>query len=498
MVGLQIGLRAGELNAKIRSRGVHRGLMRGFASVGCMVVGKTGGLDMVTRRRFGAMVGAALLPGVARAQADADFQLQFDVVAGSQGEADAALAAMVAGGRTDMIAGLILALRFNRNRQGEIMAALQRLTGADDREEWFDWMLWQEAHPEVVPHASYAAFMREMHLQIDPNFDVFLKPEYLQRDRMGIRIEEIAWGGVVKDGIPSLDNPSMIAAGDADYMRSDDLVFGVAINGDVRAYPLRIMGWHEMFNDVIGGVSVALAYCTLCGAGILYDTKVRGRANPFVFGSSGFLYRSNKLMFDRATHSLWNQFTGKPVVGRLADSGIALMQRPVVITSWKDWREANPGTVILSQDTGYRRDYGSGVVYNDYFASADLMFPALADQARQRQKDYVFGIQQFGAAKAWPLTAFARRPVINDAVGDVAVVVIGDDETRTVRAYARGALQFSRQEGALVSDDGVAWVMQEDALVAGDGRRLERVAGHVAYWFAWDGYLGDASELYAP
>jgi hypothetical protein len=126
------------------------------------------------------------------------------------------------------------------------------------------------------------------------------------------------------------------------------------------------------------------------------------------------------------------------------------------------------------------------------------MFPALADQARQRQKDYVFGIQQFGAAKAWPLTAFARQPVINDAVGDVAVVVIGDDDTRSARAYERGGLQFARQGGALVSDDGVAWAMQEEALVAADGRRLARVAGHVSYWFAWDGYLGEAAELYVP
>jgi Protein of unknown function (DUF3179) len=454
---------------------------------------------MISRRRFGAMmVASGMMPGALRAQADAAFQLQYDVVAGSQREADAALAAIVEGKRTDMIAGLILALRFNGDRQAEIQNALRSLTGADSPAEWFDWMVWQEAHPEVIPDPSYADFMRGLHLQIDPNFEVFFKPEYLRRDRMGIRIEEIAWGGVVKDGIPSLDNPAMIAAGDADYMRSDDLVFGVAINGDVRAYPLRIMGWHEMFNDVIGDVPVALAYCTLCGAGILYDTKVAGRTKPLVFGSSGFLYRSNKLMFDRATHSLWNQFTGKPVVGKLADSGIELTQRPVVITSWEDWRSANPGTTILSLDTGYRRDYDSGVVYNEYFASPDLMFPALADQGRQRQKDYVFGIQQFGAAKAWPITAFARHPVINDAVADVAVVVIGDADTRSARAYERGALQFSRRSGTLRSDDGTIWTMGEEALTAPDGRSLPRVAGHVSYWFAWDGYLGDAAELYAP
>jgi hypothetical protein len=454
---------------------------------------------MVTRRRFGAMMMASgVIPGMARAQDDASFQLQFDVVGGSQGEADASLATIVEGRRTDLIAGLILGLRFNGNREAQIQDALRQLTGADGPDEWFDWMLWQEAHPEVIPHPSYADFMRDLHLRIDPNFDVFFKPEYMRRDRMGIRIEEIAWGGVVKDGIPSLDNPAMIAAGDADYMRSDDLVFGVAINGDVRAYPLRIMGWHEMFNDVIGDVPVALAYCTLCGAGILYDTKVPGRTKPLVFGSSGFLYRSNKLMFDRATHSLWNQFTGRPVVGKLADSGLALTQRPVVITSWENWRAANPGTTILSLETGHRRNYDSGVVYQEYFASPDLMFPALADQGRQRQKDYVFGIQQFGAARAWPITAFARQPVINDAVGDVAVVVIGDADTRSARAYERGGLEFAARDGALVSSDGAVWTPGEEALVAPDGRSLPRVAGHVAYWFAWDGYLGDAATLYAP
>ena len=457
------------------------------------------GADMVTRRHFGAMMLASgLAPQALWGQSRAALQLQLDVVGGTQREADAAIAVILAAKRTDLIAGLILALRFNRDREPQINAALRTLTGADRPANWFDWMLWQEAHPKIIPDPSYAAFMRNLHLQIDPNFDGFLKPEYLRRDRMGIRIEEIAWGGVVKDGIPSLDNPAMIAAGDADYMRDDDLVFGVAINGDLRAYPLRIMGWHEMFNDVIGGVPVALAYCTLCGAGILYDTKVAGRTKPLVFGSSGFLYRSNKLMFDRATQSLWNQFTGKPVVGKLANSGITLSQRPVVIDTWENWRAANPGTTILSLNTGHRRNYGSGVVYNDYFASPDLMFPALANQDLQRQKDYVFGIQQFGAAKAWPIKAFARRPVINDAVGDVAVVVIGDADTRSARAYERSGLTFARKGGALVSGDGAVWTIGEEALTAADGRSLARVAGHVAYWFAWDGYLGDVAELYKP
>jgi hypothetical protein len=453
---------------------------------------------MPSRRHFiAASLAASLMPLTAQAEQSAELRLLWDVAGGATAEAEAALAAIRDGNRRDMTAGLILILRFVPEREAEVNQTLRALTGEAKAGNWFEWMLWQERHPEFEPHPSFIDFMRDLYLRIDPEFDTFLRADYMTRDRARIRAEEITWGGVVKDGIPSLDNPTMINAAEASYLRNDDLVFGVAINGDVRAYPLRIMGWHEMFNEVIGGVPVALAYCTLCGSGILYETKVKGRSKPFIFGSSGFLYRSNKLMFDRATLSLWNQFTGKPVTGKLANSGIELQQRPVVIARWDDWRAANPTTKVLALETGYRRDYGSGVVYNEYFASKDLMFPAVADQSRQKQKDYVFGIRRFGGAKAWPLKAFQKKPVINDAVADLSVVLLGDTDSRSARAYERGDLTFAMNSGQLVSNDGVVWQAQEEALLAGDGRSLARVAGHVAYWFAWDGYLGDGAELYS-
>ena len=452
---------------------------------------------MLSRRAFtGLLLGSGVMPSRLLGQEDQEYLWQWDVLFGTDREMAAALQAIGARGSPDLAAGLIVALRYNRDRTEVISDTLAALTGESGAKDWFGWMLWQEQHPEVVPHPSFIDFHRDIMLRIDPNFDVLLRRDYLQRDRMKIRLEEIAWGGVVKDGIPSLDNPRMVAAGAADYMRDDDLVFGVAINGDVRAYPLRIMGWHEMFNEVIGGVPVALAYCTLCGSGILYETRVPGRARPFVFGSSGFLYRSNKLMFDRETHSLWNQFTGRPVVGPLVDSGIELVQRPVVIARWDEWRRDHPGTRILSLDTGFRRDYGSGVVYQDYFASPDLMFPTVTDQSRQKQKDYVFGIRRFGGAKAWPVEAFRKQRLINDSVAGLNVVLIGDAEARTVRAYERGERQFRLAGGRMTSDDGMVWMLTEDALTSDAGDALPRVAGHVAFWFAWDGYLGDQSELY--
>ncbi len=420
------------------------------------------------------------------------------LILGAETDFQNALAALQARGKPDAAAAMILAQRYRRQVSLELSQALEALTGHAAL-GWFDWMLWQEAHPEIEPHPSFAELKLETLRRIDPNFLYFFRHDWAEPGNMKIRLEEITWGGVAADGIPALDYPKLIAAAEADYLRGDDLVFGVEIDGDARAYPLRIMGWHEMFNEVIGGVLVALAYCTLCGSGILFETGVEGRAQPFVFGSSGLLSHSNKLMFDRETDSLWNQFTGQPVVGPLAGSGIVLRIRPVVIVTWAKWRTAHPDSRVLSLDTGHQRDYGSGVVYAEYFASPDLMFPTRADESRLRQKDYVFGIRDVGAAKAWPIKAFADRAVINDAVGNRAVVLIGNAETRSVRAYERGGRSFeSTAEENRLRGPGGLWQVTEEALLGPGGTRLARVPGHLAYWFAWDGYLGVQSELYQP
>ncbi|VAV94284.1 hypothetical protein MNBD_ALPHA08-23 [hydrothermal vent metagenome] len=419
-----------------------------------------------------------------------------NVVFGGQLEREVALDALVRRGQLDVAATLVLALRYSG--KVSIAAALSTLAGKK-LPTWNKAMLWQEANPEIVPHKSYRDLKLEVLRRIDPNFMRFLGKERSDQTRMKIRLEEIAWGGVVVDGIPSLDSPKLITADEADYMKDDDLIFGVEINGDARAYPLRIMGWHEMFNETIGGVPVALAYCTLCGSGILFETLVEGRSKPLVFGSSGFLYRSNKLMFDRETDSLWNQFTGEPVSGPLVDSGIKLKILPVLITSWEQWKAKNPKTRILSLTTGYRRNYDSGNVYKEYFASPDLMFPAIVrDESKLKRKDYVFGIRDFAVSKAWPISAFKKTRVINDAIGGKNLVLVGNAATRSVRAYQRQGQTFEWSEGTEQLRDGnTLWKISENALTAPDGSTLSRVPGHIAYWFAWDSYLGTDSELYA-
>lgn len=399
-------------------------------------------------------------------------------------------------GNTDVVPLLTMAVRY-RGPDPTILKTLSMLTG-ENIGNWRDAMLWQETHPEVKPHASYRPLKLDVFTRIDPNFMQFLGEDLSLPENLDIRLEEITWGGVRVDGIPSLDNPELVSADEANYLVDSDLVFGVEINGDVRAYPLRIMGWHEMFNETIGGVPVALAYCTLCGAGILFETQVDGQAEPLVFGSSGFLYRSNKLMFDRKTNSLWNQFTGKPVSGPLRTSGVELKIRPNVITSWKNWKKLHPDTKVLSLNTGHNRDYGSGIVYQEYFSSPDLMFPtAVRDESQVKRKDYVFGIRDIAASKAWPIAAFEGGKVINDQIGTRNIVIVGDRETLTARAYDRGDLSFEKTEDPnVLKGAGGNWTIAEDSLNGPKGEKLKRVPGHLAFWFAWDGYLGVESDLY--
>jgi len=400
-------------------------------------------------------------------------------------------------GDKNLIPTFVLAMRLTGSNV-HVAKALSDLTG-ETITTWHEAYQWQERHPDIVPHESFRALKLRFLGSRDEQFLAFFAPPYGNRDQMRIRLEEVVWGGVQYDGIPPLDNPDMVNATDADYLIDSDLVFGIEINGDARAYPLRIMGWHEMANDVIGGIPVALAYCTLCGSGILFDTQLNGAKVPIKFGSSGLLYRSNKLMFDRRTNSLWNQFSGEPVVGLMANSDIKLKIRPITITTWEAWLKLHADTTVLSLQTGYSRNYDSGFVYKEYFASPDLMFPAHVQNEQQlARKDYVFGVRSVAASKAWPLHVFAKKSVINDQVGLQSLVLIGDASARTVRAFERQPdEEFAVSDDGTISTDASEWELTENFLVSANGKQMRaRLPGHISYWFAWENFMGVKSELY--
>ncbi|MBI1775155.1 MAG: DUF3179 domain-containing protein [Proteobacteria bacterium] len=406
------------------------------------------------------------------------------------GDRAGAIAWLVENGGPGAIAPLVQILRFvPAARYALVVDGLAKLAGERAGDDWFDWMIWQQAHPEIAPDPSYGLFLADVLQAINPDFLSFLTADSPHT----IRLEEIAWGGVVPDGIPALDHPTMIAADAASYLNPDDQVFGVELNGEERAYPLRIVNWHEMVNDVVGGVPVSLAYCTLCGAGILFDGRVSGREQPLTFGTSGLLYRSNKLMYDRDTRSLWNQFTGRPAIGPLVGSGVVLTVLPLVTTSWQEWYRRHPNTTVLALDTGFVRDYGPGVAYRDYFASPKLMFPALVPDGRLKPKDRVFGLRVPGGSMAWPLSRFSGGAVVNDSVGLLDLVIVGEADGSGARAYESGGRRFiaGADHDHLIAGD-ETWLATEAALLGPAGQSLPRLPGHLAYWFAWTGYFADA------
>jgi hypothetical protein len=235
----------------------------------------------------------------------------------------------------------------------------------------------------------------------------------------------------------------------------------------------------------VGGVPVSLAYCTLCGSAILFD----GRHGDTVyrFGTSGLLYRSNKLMYDRNSRSLWEQFTGEPAWGPLVGTGVKLDVLPVVHTSWEKWLAAHPDTKVLDINTGFNRDYGSGVAYARYWASPDLIFPAPDRAGPLARKDSVYAVRLGQHLTAYPIGLLARRGFIQDRIGETNVVVIATEDGSGGRAYDRGATDFvsvNIEAGTTTSRDGRVWQMTEAALAGSDGQRLERLPGHNSFWFA--------------
>lgn len=374
---------------------------------------------------------------------------------------------------------------------------LDGLTGEDIGIDWFTWVEWVAGQRELETPPLYGWWKGEILAQVDARFKEFLPGDEVAHS---IRLEEIVWGGVGVDAIPALDHPTFTSSADATYLEPDEQVFGVSINGDVRAYPLRIMNWHEMANDTVGGESVSLSYCTLCNSGILFKTAREAEHEPFTFYTSGLLYRSNKLMFDSATKSLWNQFTGQPVVGPLVAEGIQLEILPVTLTTWEEWLSEHPDTQVLSLDTGYDRDYlkpgTEGAVYANYFASPSLLFPSGPRETGRtlRPKDQVFVLTVGGdEAKAYPLDLIRELGVVNDVVGGTPIVLLVD-AGGGVQAYERGDEEFRLVETpALTLEDAEEglWQATAEALKGPEGQQLRRLSGHASYWFAYRSFRPD-------
>jgi hypothetical protein len=327
-----------------------------------------------------------------------------------------------------------------------------------------------------------------------------------------VPIDEIISGGPPPDGIPSLDAPVFIdVAGVCDQLEGAESVVAVEINGDARAYPVRVMIWHEIVNDTVGGVPVSVTYCPLCNSAVSYRREVNGVETTF--GTSGSLFASALVMYDRLTESLWTHFDGRAVVGVLAGTQLEPLASPLM--AWGDFVATYPdGQVLDWSQTGHSRDYGRNpyVGYDDA-ETEPFLFRGIVDD-RERAKQRVVGITVDEASAAYSMalladgdgsatavTVGARDLVIlwkpgqssaldastvegGQDVGSVGVFVpevAGSPVTLTVRGD-----QFVDEESG--STWSIAGVAVEGPL---EGSRLERVEHLDTFWFAWSTYRPD-------
>ncbi|MEX2564766.1 MAG: DUF3179 domain-containing protein, partial [Cyclobacteriaceae bacterium] len=213
---------------------------------------------------------------------------------------------------------------------------------------------------------------------------------------------EVLDGGPGKDGIPALNEPIFVKSSEIDYLEDEDLVLGYAAEGEAKAYPHKILDWHEIINDEVGTTSLAVIYCPLTGTGIAWDRNIS--AGKTTFGVSGLLYNTNVIPYDRLTDTNWSQMRFEAVNGAL------MGEKPEVIslieTSWATWKAMYPETKVVSRETGHSRNYAN-YPYGDYKSNHNsLLFPVNKTDIRLPAKKRVLGIMKGQNVKVYPIESF--------------------------------------------------------------------------------------------
>jgi hypothetical protein len=312
----------------------------------------------------------------------------------------------------------------------------------------------------------------------------------------------------VRDGIPAIDNPQYVTPEEASsFLAENDPVIAFENNGDARAYPLQIMTYHEIVNDVVGDLPVTVTFCPLCNSAIVFDRTLSGDGPDDVvldFGTSGWLRHSDLVMYDRQTESLWQQFTGEGLVGELAGAQLTFL--PSSMVGFANFREAYPDGLVLSQDTGFQRPYGQNPYPGyDTIGQDPFAFIGVPD-GRLAAMERVIAVSLDGLDVAYPLTAVAEAGVINDTQGgqdlvifhvggtssalDAPIIFLGADvgATGVFDPNVNGEKLTFVKEDDIISDEqtGSTWNVLGQAtdgpLV---GESLSPIIHGDHFWFAW-------------
>ena len=335
--------------------------------------------------------------------------------------------------------------------------------------------------------------------------------------RRTVNLEEIISGGVPPDGIPPIDHPQYVEpeTGDA-WFEPQEPVIQVEVDGDVRAYPLQIMTWHEIVNTEIGGESIGVTFCPLCNSAVAFDRGSIDELGEVRLGVSGLLRNSDLVMWDDKTESLWQQITGEAIVGEMAGERLTMI--PATIVSWAAFKEAHPYGLVLSVNTGFDRNYGSNPYAGyDNVDQSPFLFQGQTDD-RQSPMIRVLGIDHNDDPRAYPFPDLEEHPVVHDEIGGDPVVIFWQPgatsaldqmdiaASRDVGMAAAFNPVVNGQELTFVSEGeefrdeqtGSTWNIAGEATDGElEGERLEEYVSGAHFWFAWAAFQPD-TEIWSP
>jgi hypothetical protein len=307
---------------------------------------------------------------------------------------------------------------------------------------------------------------------------------YLGHDN-GTLVEGVADGGVPKDGIPSIDEPTFAGVGEDGYsLDPGDPVFGVVRDGVAKAYPQYVLVHHEIVNDTLAGDPVVVSYCPLTGTAQGFE---RGDTE---FGVSGKLVNSNLIMYDRGTDSWWPQIAATAIKGPMTGAG--LQEFRVVWTTWERWREQYPETAVLTEDTGYSRRYGTDPYgsYNTkrgYYKSDRTLFDPIVSDARASPKDVVIGTRTGDGAIAFDKELLRSERVLTATLDGTEFVAVAEPSLATGYVYRN-------RTGKSVEPDGDGYRVDGGRYDAAS-LPLERSLAFDSMWFPWAGFYPETEYV---
>lgn len=401
-----------------------------------------------------------------------------------------ALARIVASRDRRFVAPLVDMLWLDLGWERSVREALEAVSGQRFATA-ADWYSAIERDPPPLPD-GYGEWKGRLLSVVDPRF-----AELVPKDGSGIRPERLIWAfGDTRS--PTISSAKTIRASEERYLAASDIVFGLRLNTDSRAYPERILAWHGVAQDRAGGTDIVVFHCLPCGGAAAYR-RAASDGRSYTFGIANLVTGSRRLVFDAETMSLWDPVNGRVIAGPLAAKNVSLTAVPMTRTAWGEWKDRYGAGVVLALDTGFVRDYAEGSALRGEGGLERPQFPFASLDPRFAAKVRVVGVNLGGVWRAYPVEAIEQARMVQETVAGVTVVLISAGPGKGVQVYDAQGTRFERVTGTgaslEVSDrEGGRWFIDDERLLnARNGRTRPALASTSVWWFAWAGAHPDTT-----